>query len=100
MEFTLTNLWGNCARLYAYLNNQGGKKSSARIYDGEKYPITFPTAFTSKCVSVILTLGSESAKSGANVCYCGSITKTGFKMVTDVSHEAAYHDIYYLAFGI
>ena len=24
MEFTLTNLWGNCARLYAYLNNQGG----------------------------------------------------------------------------
>ena len=100
MEFTLTSHSVSYVRQYDYLNDQGGKKSSARIYDGEKYPITFPTAFTSKCVSVILTLGSESAKSGANVCYCGSITKTGFKMVTDVSHEAAYHDIYYLAFGI
>ena len=100
MEFILTNLWGNCARLYAYLNNQGGKKISVRVYDGEKYTITFPTAFVSKCMSVILTLGSDSHKAGSNVCYCGSITKTGFKMVTDSSHDSAYHDIYYLAIGV
>ena len=100
MEFTLINLWVNCARLYASLNNQGGNKTSARVYDGEKHPITFPTAFTSKCIDVILTLGSESSKSGANVCYCGSITKTGFKIIADSSHESAYHDIYYLAIGI
>lgn len=48
----------------------------------------------------MLTLGSESAKAGANVCYCGSITKTGFRIVADSSHDSAYHDIYYLAFGI
>ena len=48
----------------------------------------------------MLTLGSESQKSGANVCYCGSITKSGFKMVTDSSNDSAYHDIYYLAVGI
>ena len=29
MEFILTNLWGNCARLYAYLNNQGGKTTDS-----------------------------------------------------------------------
>ena len=80
--------------------NQGGKKGSAYVWDSSTYTITFPTAFTLKCVSVILTLGSESHKAGANVCYSGSITKTGFKMVTDASHDAAYHDIYYLAVGI
>ena len=51
-------------------------------------------------MSVILTLGSDSHKAGANVCYCGSITKIGFKMVTDSSHDTAYHDIYYLALGV
>ena len=100
-DFSNENAWYICfGEAFGGLIIQGGKKSSARIYDGEKYPITFPTAFTSKCVSVILTLGSESAKSGANVCYCGSITKTGFKMIADSSHDTAYHDIYYLALGI
>ena len=51
-------------------------------------------------MSVILTLGSDTQKAGANVCYCGSIGKTGFKMVTDSSHDPAYHDIYYLTIGI
>ena len=81
-------------------NHQGGKKTNTLVWDNQKYPITFPTTFISKCVSVMLTLGSESAKAGANVCYCGSITKTGFRIVADSSHDSAYHDIYYLAFGI
>ena len=51
-------------------------------------------------MAVMLTLGSEAAKAGANVCYAGSIKNMGFKIVTDSSNDSAYHDIYYVAVGI
>ena len=81
-------------------NNQGGVKKSVVVYDGKSYDVVFPTAFTSKCIGVFLNLDGEGPRSGASVCYSNQRTKTGFKMVTDVSSAQATHDIFYLAIGL
>ena len=55
MEFILTNLWGNCARLYAYLNNQGGFNRLNVGAVPDDVMVTFPIIFAKDDPTIICT---------------------------------------------
>ena len=65
-EFTLINLWVNCARLYAALNNQGGIANTGRFTGESQANANFAIRFK-KVLAVVGNLYMEdSGRSEAN----------------------------------
>ena len=94
MEFTLTNLWGNCARLYAYLNNQGGKAEpkGRDKQSHESCSAKFPIAFK-RILTAVGTLDS------AVTPYSTHNNDDGISF-TNTNVNFVYFSHYYIAIGI
>ena len=95
MEFTLTNLWGNCARLYAYLNNQGGK--SFNVYNARVNKIHFPISFKSARHVSITSGGDSTSNVYKHYIKIGYFNNDSFTCYAD---DTRVNIAYWLALGL
>ena len=79
---------------------QWGYKKSVTAYDGLTYPVTFPTLFNNKCLSIWTSIEHNVAVSGNEVFYFTKKSNVGFTLVADASHaQYTVNGVVYLAVG-
>ena len=98
MEFTLINLWVNCARLYASLNNQGGFNTLNVGRAPDDVTVTFPIAFNKDNPTLTCsTVFQVDFDDGWSLTSLHAISKSKFKCKSAQNDTIGFK---WIAFGI